>query len=112
VVTTIAGPNDGNFKRPWGTTIDPDGTLYVADYENHVIRKGVPFVPLLQCVRIAQQVQLSWSQLATNFVLETSTTLGPNATWTPLSETPISVGANLQLTYPVSNSARFYRLRQ
>ena len=112
VVTTIAGPNDGNFKWPQGITIDPDGTVYVVDHEKNVIRKGVPFVPVLQCTRIGQQVQLSWSSMATNYVLETSTGLGPNASWKALTETPVATGSIFQLSYPISDPTRFYRLRE
>lgn len=50
VVSTIAGipgkkgyldgdPDEALFDRFWGMKIDPDGTLYIADYYNRVIRK-------------------------------------------------------------------------
>lgn len=50
IVTTIAGipgksgyldgdPEEALFNRFWGMKIDPDGTLYIADYYNAVIRK-------------------------------------------------------------------------
>ncbi|MDX1671035.1 MAG: IPT/TIG domain-containing protein [Balneolaceae bacterium] len=48
-VTTLAGDgtpgyrdgpvSEAKFNRPFGITIDRDGTLYVADSQNHVIRK-------------------------------------------------------------------------
>lgn len=50
IVSTIAGipgkkgyldgnPDEALFNRFWGMKIDPDGTLYIADYYNRVIRK-------------------------------------------------------------------------
>ncbi len=50
VVTTIAGNPDaagatntqGVFSSPYGTTIDPSGNIFVADYGNHTIRKITP----------------------------------------------------------------------
>jgi hypothetical protein len=49
-VSTIAGipgtsgnldgtPEEATFNRFWGMKIDPDGTLYIADYYNHCLRK-------------------------------------------------------------------------
>jgi sugar lactone lactonase YvrE len=52
-VTTVAGRGEmlqgaadgaggvAQFRRPWGIAIDNRGTLYVADHDNHTIRKGV-----------------------------------------------------------------------
>ena len=53
IVTTIAGVagmrsfadgtnNDALFNRPNGIVIDPNGTLFVVDHYNHLIRKIVP----------------------------------------------------------------------
>ncbi|MDD4591302.1 MAG: IPT/TIG domain-containing protein [Parabacteroides sp.] len=50
IVSTIAGipgkrgyldgdPDEALFDRFWGMKIDPDGTLYIADYYNRAIRK-------------------------------------------------------------------------
>ena len=47
VGTGQAGYADGNaavaqFRRPQGLALDPDGTLYIADTDNHAIRKVSP----------------------------------------------------------------------
>jgi hypothetical protein len=50
IVSTFAGrpgekgyldgdPDEAMFDRFWGMKIDPDGTLYIADYYNHCVRK-------------------------------------------------------------------------
>lgn len=47
VGTGVAGYNDGNpavaqFRRPQGIAVDAQGTVYVADTDNHCIRKVTP----------------------------------------------------------------------
>ena len=51
-VTTLAGSgaysyvnstgHGATFRNPWGVTVAPDGTIYVADQDNHSIRKVTP----------------------------------------------------------------------
>jgi len=59
------------------------------------------------------QAALSWGSGASNFILESATSLKPGALWTPYTNlflTPSNGAFNV--TLPVSNSARFFRLRQ
>jgi len=52
IVTTLAGSgaysyvnstgHGATFRDPWGVTVAPDGTIYVADQNNHSIRKVTP----------------------------------------------------------------------
>jgi hypothetical protein len=47
----------------------------------------------------------------TNYVLETATSLRPGAVWQPFNATPVITGNKFQLTFPVTNSVQFFRLR-
>ncbi|HWI58033.1 MAG TPA: hypothetical protein VNZ22_12465, partial [Bacillota bacterium] len=83
------GPgNDARFNWPTGLARDNAGNLYVADLNNFTIRFGqlasvTP--PSLRFNLVANHLILSWPQSASNCVLQTSSTLSPGATWTPVS---------------------------
>jgi len=52
----------------------------------------------------------AWPTTATGFVLESTTSLGPSAVWTPDS-TPVDVRNGLNVvTISISGTSRFYRL--
>ena len=59
------------------------------------------------------QAALTWGAGASNFILESATSLKPGALWTPYTNLFLapSNGA-YNVTLPVSNSARFFRLRK
>jgi hypothetical protein len=78
VVTTIggsatnsAGSADGTnsaarFKRPWGIASDGSGNLYVTDYNNYTVRRGVvpvpPSAPIIKTVgRSGANINFTWS---------------------------------------------------
>ena len=124
MVSTIAGlalqpgsadgtGSDARFNKPWGVAVDIAGNLYVADYGNHTIRKGLPpwgAIPSLQILLSANEVVLSWPSSATNFVLETSGRLsGP---WGPLTNGLTTNAESLVLTNRLETPAAFYRLRR
>jgi hypothetical protein len=114
-----SGTNDGpaagaRFYRPWGIFREPAGNLFVVDSFNHTLRKGtlqsVP-VPALQILLAGNQVVLAWPGAASNFVLETSTTVGPLASWTPLTNGVVSSGNQLLFTNQIVAVQAFFRLR-
>jgi hypothetical protein len=47
----------------------------------------------------------------TNYVLETATSLRPGTVWQPFGGTPVINGNTFQLSFPVTNSVQFFRLR-
>jgi Concanavalin A-like lectin/glucanases superfamily len=47
----------------------------------------------------------------TNYVLETATSLRPGTVWQPFNAKPVITGNTFQLTFPVTNSVQFFRLR-
>jgi sugar lactone lactonase YvrE len=111
-----AGTADGvgenvRFRHPWGIAVDAAGELYVTDYGNHTIRHG-SLVPFLR-VRIAlQRIILQWPAMAAGYFIETSTTLDPNALWSPLTNTPATNGPNVILADQPGAAVVFYRLRK
>ena len=115
-VALQAGTSNGigsevRFRHPWGITVDGAGELAVADYGNQTIRKGV-FVPSLGVLLAAQKIVFSWPAAAAGYVPEISSSLGPGATWTPLTNAPATNGSNLILTDQPAAAAAFYRLRK
>jgi hypothetical protein len=65
----------------------------------------------LTIVRAGVSVVLSWPSSNTNYVLETSSTLGSGANWTLRSGATVA-GNNFVLTNNPSGQAAFFRLRQ
>jgi len=120
VVGTIAGSAgaygfvDGigtvaRFSSPDGLALDRAGNLFVSDQYNNAIRIG-QFLPILGIAAMTNVVTVSWPRLASNFVLETSGTLPPNASWTALSGSTVS-GDHLAFTTNAQAPAGFFRLR-
>ena len=126
VVSTVAGlagvsgSTDGTggnarFTNPDGVAVDSAGNIYVADYGNHTIRKGVPLLPpppALQLCISASQLILSWPLTASGFVLETSTSLDAGASWQPLTGGLATAGSNYVMTNAMDAATAFYRLRK
>jgi hypothetical protein len=122
IVSTVAGTalqagtTDGlgpdvRFKHPWGVAVNSAGELFVTDYGNQTIRKGV-FRPSLQVSIAAGRLVLSWPASAALFTLETTSSLAPNTTWSPVTNSPVTNGLSLRLPLPPTNAPSFYRLRR
>lgn len=113
-----AGTNDGTgslakFNKPWGVTVQRDGTLFVVDSRNHTIRKGVPpggSIPTLQISRAGTAVVFSWPVGATNYTLETTASVQPSGTWIAVTNAVIISGANRFVTNVPAASEAFFRL--
>lgn len=56
--------------------------------------------------------QLSWPAIETNWVLESSTLLGPNANWQPAAGMPTRSLTNETLSVPSRPEASYFRLRR
>ncbi|MDB6125164.1 MAG: hypothetical protein JWQ71_4157 [Pedosphaera sp.] len=57
-------------------------------------------------------VVLSWPTNAPNMVLQSTTTLGSTAVWTPVSAKPVTVNGQYTVTNPISGGQQFFRLSQ
>jgi sugar lactone lactonase YvrE len=102
---------NARFNRPFGIAVNSAGDLYVADWGNQTIRKGV-FVPSLQILLAAQHIVLSWPFAAAGYAPEISSSLEPGATWSPLTNAPTTNGPNIILSDQLGPGAAFYRLRK
>lgn len=67
--------------------------------------------PSLAITLFSNEVIFTWSSFATGFVLE-STTLPSPSNWSTAPPDPVMVGGQNVVTNPVTEPARFYRLRK
>jgi hypothetical protein len=75
----------------------PDGTAVVR--------------PTITVSRTATSMTLSWPASATGYILESSTSLAPGATWSEVAGATPN-GGNMQVTVPTSDTMRFFRLKR
>ena len=57
-------------------------------------------------------IRLSWPALATDFFLESATSLSPIASWSSNAVTPTVFGSSNVVTLPADQRLNFYRLRR
>jgi sugar lactone lactonase YvrE len=101
------------FRKPWGIAVDAKGTLYVADFGNQTIRKGVPLAelpPKLQIAVLEGTVIVSWPA-PSDYALETAPTLSAGTIWTAVPPPPV-VNGNYTFTQSPGPQPAFYRLRK
>jgi len=55
-------------------------------------------------------ITFNWPVTAPGFILETSSNLDSSTAWTPVTNLPVVVGSNNQITLPTTNTAMFFRL--
>lgn len=121
VVSTVAGEagnsgsadglgNNARFSFPSSIAIDGAGHLYIADCANNTIRVNRILPPQLQVSASSNRTVLSWTSLASSFVLETTASLSPPVSWSSVNGWMI-VGDNYVFTNNVNGATGFYRLR-
>jgi sugar lactone lactonase YvrE len=103
---------DARFDWPWGITMDHNGILYVVDWRNSTIRKGVPSYspPSLGVSLAGTQAIVSWPLSAITYVLQSAATLSPGATWLPITNGVAILDNDFVLTNDASGGSAFYRL--
>jgi hypothetical protein len=55
---------------------------------------------------------LSWPLSAPGYTLQSTTNLADNNSWTTLTNAPVIVGSQNQVTDAISGPAKFYRLKK
>jgi hypothetical protein len=120
---------DGTNFSPLGSGIDPGNWVYclastgselfVGGSLGSVGGGGIPssnialwHIPhALSASRSENVLTLSWPATGTNFILESSHSLG-QADWAEVPQTPVVIGNKLAVTNEVLSSQKFYRLRR
>lgn len=71
-----------------------------------------PVPALRQPRRVGNSLAFSWPLGAFGYVLESTTMMGPGAVWVPEGQVPTTDGINNQVTVPIGNGLKFFRLRK
>jgi DNA-binding beta-propeller fold protein YncE len=97
------------FFQPEGIAVDPAGNLYVADTQNHLIRKGTLKAPAppVQISAMPGKIVLSWPLTATGYMPQACPSLG--AGWQTLTNA-VATGSGWVITNDSVGPAGFYRL--
>lgn len=75
--------------------------------------EAIPVLPTpLVMVAGSNQVTISWPQCMSSYILEQSSSLGPQAIWTQVTNIPVPVGNLQTISAPLTGSVKFYRLSQ
>jgi hypothetical protein len=85
--------------------------LSVCHYKFSFRAWDILVAPVIHFVRQGDELVLSWPASDTNFVLESTATLGASAGWLEVTNTPVTVGDRFQVTSGTTNSSSFFRLR-
>ncbi len=92
------------------------GTFLDADVSGH-LDAGPDMLPIetasrrLRISTSASGLDISWPIGSTNFTLESSPALGPDANWGVVPGTPIEINGEKRVTIDAAGTARFYRLK-
>jgi hypothetical protein len=112
---TITPPltGDQTFGYQWSASLSAGQTLNIA-WTQSIRGQGV--VPPNVALRIIQQgpnVIISWPTNGSSALqLRSATVLGAGALWQQVSNQPIPVGADYQVSLPQVGAMQFYRLQQ
>ena len=68
--------------------------------------------PMLQAQMSGNNFVLTWPLSASDYVLQTSTNLTDTNSWTAVPNVPAIVNLQNAVTNPISDGARFYRLKK
>jgi hypothetical protein len=103
----------GNFNefRIWeGALTDADVAAAFAAGPDTVPSLAKP--PTMAIAQSGTTVVISWPVAATGFGLETTTSLGPQASWSAVTASPVVEDGLNKVSVPIEGTSKFYRLRK
>ena len=103
-----ARPNNLCFGGPQYQTLFTAGNPNICSFP--VLVAGADSIRKVAAKTTGTNVFLTWPAPSTGFNLQSSSTLGPQATWTQVPNTPQVTNGLNQLTLPATNGYQFYRL--
>jgi sugar lactone lactonase YvrE len=106
---------DARFCDPDSLAVDAAGSLYVADTDNQLVRRGLPAPippPTLQVRRSGEELVLSWPRAARAYALETVAPLDSASSWTRLTPGAVLLNESLVVTNNLGPTNGFFRLRK
>ncbi len=99
------------FMNLQAIAVDPAGNLFVADADANTIRLGRP-EPRLQAKASGQSLLLSWTALAPEYVLETTSSFSGAPDWTTVTNGLWTNANTVAYTNSLDGICGFYRLRR
>jgi uncharacterized delta-60 repeat protein len=112
-----SGP-DGGISH---IVLQPNGDVLISGYfttVNGVVRPRVArlhgdsvSIPLLNIARSDGFLNLSWPASASGFTLQETTNLSLANSWSAISQTATTNGAQISVTFPASADRKFFRLK-
>jgi hypothetical protein len=111
--TSVAFSN--NATLAFGITPVPQGladanaNMLSANFQNTTLAVGGSGWPALSVGQVGNHLNLSWPLSAATFSLQVASS--PAGPWSNAPASFITNGGNLMLTYPISQSAEFFRLK-
>jgi len=103
------------FGSPMDLSASRAGNLLVANPNGTVmglVQSAPSDLPLLRLRVLGTQTVLSWPVSAEGFVVEMSSALSGEPSWTPITHEPSRVGCSFVVTNDVEAPAAFFRLRK
>lgn len=108
-VKSTKGPYFGIILVAGGDVFSSTYINYGTPPELYVISPPLP--PLLTAKWVSNQIIVSWpTNNSAGLSLQTSTTLGPDASWTPVGPAPVLTGNQWVATNSISGPMQFFRL--
>ena len=89
---------------------DDQNAVFEANEMNNVL--VVSTSPALRISRTDDGVEIRWPAWASAYTLESTLSLNPPISWTPLTNAPVIVGNDQVLTLAPTNVSQFLRLRK
>jgi hypothetical protein len=104
------GLNNANITQL--SAVNVNGAFVAVNSAAEIGSPGIMQVPGLTLTRSGTNALIRWSVDATGFRLEDNSTLGLPGSWTNVALSVVISNGQLNVTAPMTNSSRYFRLRK